>query len=125
MQDPRVAIERLYRFAPMSNFESAEEALLLLRQIKPDSTSLVEKIFRHIVPAPMRDAVLYDLIITRSIMDLRILHTMNLVMEARRLRWLRNRLELGMALHPRVGLHSKLGSLDPSLVKIIFELCDQ
>lgn len=96
----------------------------MLRQVKPDSTSLIEKIFRHVLEGHVRDAVLYDLIISKSILDLRILHTMGLVTQARRLRWLRNRSEIVMVLHPRIGCGSKLAELDPSLLKIILDLCE-
>ena len=122
--DPRLAVERYWRSAPLSDFASAREALIVLRQVKPDSTSLIEKIFRYVLEGPVRDAVLYDLIISKSILDLRILHTMNLVTAARRLRWLRMRSEIVMALHPRIGCGSKLADLDPSLFKMILDFCD-
>ena len=108
----------------MEPFATAEQALVALREVRPDCKYVVPKVFEGVPPnTAIQQQVLYALISSRSILDLRLLHTVRLVDAARDVRRLYlQRDALAMALHRRAGADSRLMWLDSQLFGMILEM---
>ena len=99
---------------------SPSHALQRLRSVRADCRATLLCIYRHITQAGVRDTVLYELLISRSVLDFRILYSLCLIDVAKRLRGERFRQEFGMLLHPRS--RSRFLDMEPEIVKRILEI---
>jgi len=106
-------------------FRTSAEALDRLRCVRPDNANIIGRLFGCIRKEAIADQVLYELVMTRSFLDFRILHSLQMVPRARRIRQNKLREALGMALHARLGQGSRFTNLDIGVFQRMFVLAYQ
>jgi hypothetical protein len=119
LQD-QVANERYWekqRDDTTDELETVDKALCAFRGVRAESRIAVLRIYRSIKKQDVLHETLYQLLISKSVLDFRVLYTLNAIATAKKIRTDRVCAEIGKALCPRSA--SRFRELEPEIVKAI------
>jgi hypothetical protein len=120
--EQKVANERHWENVKVERMElkTVEAALQAFRGIRADSRIAVLQVYRSIKNRHVLNETLYELLISKSVLDFRILYTLNMIATAKKIRTAKLCEEVGKGLCKCSG--SRFLDLEPEIVRAIVHL---